>query len=133
VDGLPARPRRRRVAACGRVAAVALAPDPVEAGGTIGRAIAAAGAAPAVLVLGGPREEAFEPLLADCDRILVLARAGGDDVLASLALAGLGPLAGRAAAATVTLGPAARALAAAGLAVPPALRRALVRGPEAAR
>ncbi|HEX2105985.1 MAG TPA: hypothetical protein VHF51_20205, partial [Solirubrobacteraceae bacterium] len=93
----------------------------------------AAGPAPAVLVLGGARGEAFDPLLAACDLILVLAPAGGDEALATLAVAGLGPLARRAVACTVTFGPAGRALAAAGLGVSPALRRALSAAPEAAR
>jgi hypothetical protein len=107
--------------ACGRAAVVALPADPGAAVATAGRAAAVAGAAPPVLVLGGPRAEAFDAALADCDRVLVLGR-DGDDAVAPLAVAAL---AGRAAAATVTLGPATRALAAAGLAVPASLRRAL--------
>jgi hypothetical protein len=119
--------------ACGRVAVVTLPADAESARAAAGRAFAAAGAAPTVLVLGGPRDDAFDALLADCDRVLVLARAGGDAALASLAVAGLGPVAGRAATATVTFGPVARALAAAGLAVPPALRGALAGTREGGR
>jgi hypothetical protein len=87
-----------------------------------------AGAAQVVLVLGGARAEAFDALLADADRVLVLGREGGDEALAPLAVAGLGPLGGRAVTATVPLGPATRTLAAAGLAVPARLRRALEDG-----
>jgi hypothetical protein len=115
-------------AACGRAALVAL---PADAGGAVaaaGRAAAVAGAAPVVLVLGGARAEAFDALLADADRVLVLGREGGDEALAPLAVAGLGPLGGRAVTATVPLGPATRTLAAAGLAVPARLRRALEDG-----
>lgn len=117
--------------ACGRVAVAALPADPVAAAAAMGRAVAAAGPAPAVLVLGGPRGDAFDPLLADFDRILVIARGDADPALTSLAVAGLGPLADRATAVTVSVGPATRALAGAGLAIPPALRRALAGGGEA--
>jgi hypothetical protein len=110
--------------ACGRAAVVTLPVDPAGAVAAAGRAAAVAGAAPAVLVLGGPRLEALDGLLADCDRVIVAGRAGDEDV-APLAVAGLGPLADRTAAATVTLGPVGRALAASGLGVPAALRRAL--------
>jgi hypothetical protein len=89
------------------------------------RAGAAAGSAPVGLAVGGPRDDAFDALLADCDRILVAARGDGDGAVAALAIAGLGPLAARATAETVALGAAARGLAAAGLAVPAVLRRAL--------
>jgi hypothetical protein len=111
--------------ACGRAVAVTLPGDPAHAVPAAVRAGAAAGSAPVAIALGGPREDAFDALLADCDRILVAARGEGDGAVAALAVAGLGPLAARAVARTVALGPAARSLAAAGLGVPPALRRAL--------
>jgi hypothetical protein len=109
--------------ACGRAAVVALDGDPAVAVSGVRRATAAAGDAPVVVVLGGPRPAAFDALLAEQDRLLVLTRPGADDALGALAVAGLpgdGP--GRAVC-PVALGPAARALAAAGLAVPAALRR----------
>jgi len=111
--------------ACGRAAVIALDADPEAAVAGAGRAVAAAGGAPAVLVLGGPRPAAFDLLLTEQDRLLVLTRPGADDALGALAVAGL-PDAGPArAVCPVALGPAARALAAAGLAVPAPLRRAL--------
>jgi hypothetical protein len=111
--------------ACGRGVLVALPADPEEALGVARRAAAAAGAAPAVLVLGGPRSEAFDAALAEQDRIIVLTRPGADATVAALAVASLPADAPAGAARTVALRPATRALAAAGLSVPSALRRAL--------
>jgi len=111
-------------AARGRAAAVTLPADPAGAVAAAGRAAAVAGAAPAVLVLGGPRPDALDALLADYGRLVVVGRSG-DEALAPLAVAGLGPLAARATAATVTLSSVGRALAAAGLGTPAALRHAL--------
>jgi hypothetical protein len=115
--------------ACGRAAVVALDAAPAVALAEAGRAAAAAGDVPAVLVLGGPRPAAFDVLLAEQDRLLVLTPPGADESLGALALAGL-PTSGPAGTVCpLALGPATRALAAAGLAVPAPLRRAL----EAAR
>jgi hypothetical protein len=114
--GLDARP-------CGRAVAVALPADPPQAVAAACRAAAAAGAAPAVLALGGPRDAAFDGLLAEKDRLLVITRPGANATVGALALAGLPPAASSVHA--VALGRAGRALAAAGLAVPPGLRRAL--------
>jgi hypothetical protein len=111
--------------ACGRAVAVALDADPAAALADARRALAAAGDAPTVVVLGGPRPAAFDELLVDRDRIVVLTRPGADAGLAALAAAGLPDAAPVPAVASVALGPAARALAAAGLVVPAALRRAL--------
>lgn len=111
--------------ACGRTAVVALDADPVAALAGARRAGAAAGDAPIVLVVGGPRPAAFDALLSEQDRVLVLTRPGADDALGVLAAGGL-PEGGPArAVCPVALGPATRALAAAGLAVPSPLRRAL--------
>jgi hypothetical protein len=110
-------------AACGRAVHVALPADADEALAVARRAAAAAGDAPGVLVRGGPRPDAFDAVLAEQDRVLVLTRPGTDAAVGGLAVAGL-PADARAHA--IALRPAGRALAAAGLAVPAALRRALV-------
>jgi hypothetical protein len=116
--------------ACGRAVVVALDGDPATALAAAGRAAAAAGDAPLVLVLGGPRPGTFDGLLAEQDRVLVLTRPGADAAMSALALAGLpdGALPH-----SVSLGAAGRALAAAGYAVPGALRRALDATLEAGR
>jgi hypothetical protein len=111
--------------ACGRVAVVALDADPASAVAGAGRAAAAAGEAPVVLGLGGPRPAAFDALLAEQDRLLVLARPGADEALGALAVAGLPPGGPACLLHPLALGPTTRALAAAGLVVPTALRRAL--------
>jgi hypothetical protein len=120
--------------ACGRAAVVALPADPEDAVRAVARATAAAGPAPAVLVLGGPRAAAFDAVLAGHDRLVVVTRPGADAAVGALALAGL-PAAGVPhTGCALGLRPVARALAAAGLATPPALRRALDdRGPEGRR
>jgi len=125
-------PRGIDARACGRVVAVALESDPAAALAAAGRAVAAADAAPVVVVLGGPRPAAFDELLGGQDRLLVLTRPGADPAMSALAVAGLPPDGPPAVACTVGLGPAARAIAAAGLAVPAALRRALYATVEAA-
>jgi hypothetical protein len=111
--------------ACGRTVHVALPADPHEALAVARRAAAAAGAAPAVTVLGGPRSEAFDAALAEQDRLVVLTRPGADATVAALAVASLPQNGPAGAAHTIALRPATRALAAAGLVVPGALRTAL--------
>jgi hypothetical protein len=111
--------------ACGRAAAVTLPVSPADAVGAARRALAAAGQAPTVLVIGGPRDGAFDPLLTEHDLVVVLSRGGGPDAVAALAVADLRASAGRAVAQALALRPATRALAASGLAVPSAVRRAL--------
>jgi hypothetical protein len=134
--GAPARRVARRLSAtlaaraldaraCGRAVVVALEADPAAALAGAGRAAAAAGDVPVVLVLGGPRPAAFDALLAEQDRLVVLTRPGADAAIGALALAGLPAAGASGAAGTVALGPAARALAAAGFAVPAGLRRVL--------
>jgi hypothetical protein len=105
--------------------AVALEADPAAALAGAGRAFAAARGAPTVLVLGGPRPDAFDALPAEQDRLVVLSRPGADAAVGALAVAGLPAAGPPRAVCTVGLGPGARALAAAGLAVPSPLRRAL--------
>jgi hypothetical protein len=119
---------------CGRAVVVTLDGDPAVALAEAGRAAAAAGDAPAVLVLGEPRPAAFDTLLAEQDRLLVLTRPGADAAMATLALAGLpdGAVA-EALAHPLAFGAATRALAAAGYAVPGALRRALDAAPGTGR
>ena len=118
-----ARPRRARRAAGRRSSPsrpIRAKPWPPR-----GRAVAAAGAAPAVLVLGGPRAAAFDDLLAAQDRVLVVTRPGSADAIGALAVAGL-PAAGPPhETCALALGAVGRALAAGGLATPAALRRAL--------
>jgi hypothetical protein len=110
---------------CGRAAVVALPPDPDEAVAAAGRATAAAGAAPAVLALGGPRAAAFDDLIAAQDRVLVVTRPDGAGAIGALAVAGLPTGGPPHETCAVALGTVARALAAGGLATPAALRRAL--------
>jgi hypothetical protein len=109
--------------ACGRAATVALPADPAHAVAAAARAAAAAGDAPVVLALGGPRAAAFDELLAEQDRLVVVTPPGGDATIGPLALAGLPVATGRVH--TIGLSRAGRALAAAGLAVPARLRDAL--------
>lgn len=136
----PALPAARRLAAglaargydarpAGRLAVVRLAGSDEDAAVAARRALAAAGAAPAVLALGGPRAAAFDALLAEQDLVVVGTRRGADPVLTRLALAGLAG-AVRACACEVPAANPARSFAAAGVALLPSARRALA-GPVA--
>jgi hypothetical protein len=136
----PALPAARRLAAglaargydarpAGRLAVVRLAGSDEDAAVAARRALAAAGAAPAVLALGGPRAAAFDALLAEQDLVVVGARSGTDPVVTRLAVAGLAGAA-RACACEVPAARPARSLAAAGVALLPSARRALA-GPVA--
>ncbi|MEA2255494.1 MAG: hypothetical protein QOG35_1539, partial [Solirubrobacteraceae bacterium] len=120
--GLAARGHDARAA--GRLAIVWLAGSDDDAALEARRVLAAAGAAPAVLALGGPRAGAFDALLADQDLVVVGTRSGADPTLARLAVAGL---AGgvRACACEVPAAHPARSLAVAGVALLPSARRAL--------
>jgi hypothetical protein len=111
--------------ACGRAAVVALPADPDEALTAAARAAAAAGAAPTVLVLGGPRPATFDDVIAAQDGLLVVSRPAADTTIGALAVAGLPAGGPPRHACTVALGTLSRAAAAAGLATPAALRRAL--------
>jgi hypothetical protein len=111
--------------ACGRAAVVALPADPDEALTAAARAAAAAGIAPTVLVLGGPRPATFDDVLGAQDRLLVVTRPTADTGITTLALAGVPAGAQPPHACTVAFGTLGRAAAAAGIATPAALRRAL--------
>lgn len=128
----PARPAAARVAAAltarghpataaGRLAVVRLSAASEEAASQALRVCAAAGGAPSVLALAGPRVAAFDELLAMQDLVVVAVSPAANAALAQLATAGLER------ALTCPLLPAdpARALAAAGLALLPSTRRAL--------
>jgi len=107
--------------ATGRLAVVRLSACGDEAASQALRVGAAAGAAPTVLALAGPRPAAFDALLAMQDLVVVAVAPEADAALARLASAGLER------ALTCAVPPAApgRALAAAGLLLLPATRRAL--------
>jgi hypothetical protein len=136
----PALPAARRLAAglavrghdarpAGRLAIVRLAGADDGAALAARRALAATGAAPAVLALGGPRAAAFDALLVEQDLVVVGARGDADPVLTRLAIASL-DCAARAWACEVPVAHPARSLAAAGVALLPSMRRALA-GPVA--
>ena len=74
--------------ACGRLAWLALDPDPPAAAGQFLRCMTMAGA-PLVLAVAGPRPEPFEPLLADLDLCVAVLPADVDPVLRELAIARL--------------------------------------------
>jgi hypothetical protein len=131
----PARPAARRLATAlaarghdarpaGRLAVVRLPAGAHEAADDARRVLAAAGSAPAVLALGGPRSAAFDALLAEQDLVVVGSRAEAGSVLVQLALADLAG-AVRACACELPASAPARSLAAAGLALSPSVRRAL--------
>jgi hypothetical protein len=115
------RARGHDAGASGRLVLVALSTGEEEAASQALRVGAAAGSAPTVVVLGGPRAAAFDGLLAMQDLVVVAVASGSDASLARLASAGLER------ALTCALPPAdpARALAAAGLVLLPSTRRAL--------
>jgi hypothetical protein len=74
--------------ACGRLAWLALDPEPTEAAGQFRRCMTMAGA-PLVLAVAGPRPEPFEPLLADLDLCVAVLPADIDPGLRELAIARL--------------------------------------------
>jgi hypothetical protein len=126
-DALAARGHAARPA--GRLVLVQLAGSDEDGALEARRVLAAAGAAPAVLALGGPRRAAFDALLADQDLVVVGTRSGADPVLARLAVEGLAG-AVCACACEVPEARPARVLAAAGITLLPSARRALA-GPVA--
>jgi len=110
--------------ACGRVVAVDLPADATEARAATERALAAAGEAPVVLAVAGPRPAAFDPLLATLDRLVVVPPADAPAGLEALAVDAAAHL-GRAVS-ILRLPPATgtRLLSATGLPLSPALRAA---------
>lgn len=138
----PATPGTRRLAAAfaarglaaraaGRLALVHLPAAAEDAAVGARRATAAAGAAPTVLALGGPRVAAFDALLAEQDLVVVASPRGTDPALARLALAGLEPVVARACVCEVPGSHPARVLATSGLTLLPSARRALAGPVEA--
>jgi len=128
----PPRPAAARVAtaltargheakAAGRLAVVRLGASCEEAASQALRVSAAAGSAPTVLTLGGPRSAAFDALLAMQDLVVVAVAPTADPALARLATAGLT----RVLICAVAPANPGRAFAAAGLALLPSMRRAL--------
>ena len=117
--GLTARGHDAR--ASGRLVVVRLASQPSSAAAEAQRAIAAAGAAPTVLALAGPRVAAFDALLAEQDLVVVALAPGADPALARLAVAGLE----RGLACEIPPARPGRSLAAAGVLLLPSARRAL--------
>lgn len=111
----------------GRLVIVRLAAHCEQAAGEALRVTAAAGSAPTVVALAGPRAAIFEALLAAQDLVVVAVAPGSDPALAQLALAGLE----RAVACEVPPPHPARSLAAAGVALLPGARRALAAPLEA--
>ena len=107
--------------AAGRLVVVRLAEHCEQAASEAQRASAAAGSAPTVLAIGGPRRAAFDALLAVQDLVVVALPPASDPALARLAVVGLE----RALTCEVPPADPARALAAAGLALLPSTRRAL--------
>jgi len=133
---VPASPAARRLAtalrlrglsvrATGRLVAVALPAEPLQAVEQARRAMAASGGAPTVLALGGPRNSVLDELLFEQDLVVVVAAPGGDPAIARLAALDVEDGRGRVCVCEVALTPAARTLAAAGLGVPASARRAL--------
>jgi hypothetical protein len=93
----PAVPTARRLAsrldgrglvatARGRLVTVSLPSDGAEARASTERALAAAGDVPLVLAVTGPRPEAFDPLLARLDRLVIAPAEGAPPGLEDLAL-----------------------------------------------
>lgn len=111
----------------GRLVIVRLAADCEAAAAAALRVIAAAGPAPTVLALAGPRAAAFDALLAAQDLVVVAPAPGADPALARLAVAGLE----RGVVCVVPPAHPGRSLAAAGIALLPAARRALAAPVEA--
>jgi hypothetical protein len=138
----PATPAARRLVAvfdarglaaraAGRLALVQQPPVAADAAAGARRAIAASGAAPAVLALGGPRVADFDALLAEQDLLVVATPSGTDPALARLALAGLSSAAVPTCTCEVPTSHPARVLAASGLTLRPSARRALAEPLEA--
>ena len=112
--------RGHEVRASGRLVLVRLAAEAAVAAAEAQRATAAAGPAPTVVVLGGPRAAVFEAVLAAQDLVVVAVAPGSDPALARLALAGLP----RALSCEIPTARHGRLLAAAGVALLPSARRA---------
>jgi len=108
----------------GRLAIARLADDPDQLAGAAARALAAAGALPAVLGVA-QRGSAADELLAQRDAVLVALGPAAEPTLADLALAGATELAPSAAALTLALDPIQRTLALAGCWCPRTIRHVI--------
>ena len=104
-------------AATGSLVRAVLPENPEEALATAERALVAA-AAPAVLVLAGPRPEILDELLLAQDAIVVAADPDADRCVVDLAVATLNARHPAVSACSLPLGPVGRALAAAGATAP---------------
>ena len=135
LPAVPARPAARRLAASlrargleaearGRLAVVRLPDDPAEPATTTARALAAAGALPAVIAVAR-RSEDVDALLVAQDATLVALGPGTEPALAELALAGATELTPRAAAVSLAFDPLVRTLVLAGAWTPRAIRHAV--------
>jgi hypothetical protein len=140
--GAPATAGARRLAASmtargleahagGRLVRVALDAAAPLAAAEAARAAAAAGDAPFVIALCGPRDAAFDDVLAGLD-IAVVAAGGAPEELIRLGIAALEAASGRAVAAAALTAMAGWA-ASAGLCAGPGARRALAAATEALR
>ena len=103
--------------ATGSLVRTVLPENPEDAVATAERALAAA-AAPAVLVLAGPRPEILDELLLAQDAIVVAADHDADPCVVDLAVATLNGRHPAVSACSLALGPVGRALAAAGATAP---------------
>jgi hypothetical protein len=110
---------------------VRLAAGPAEASIEARRATAAAGDAPTVLALGGPRVAQFDELLGEQDLIVIATPSGTDPALSRLALSGVARHAARACACDIPAARLPRVAAAAGLVLLPSARRWLTDAVEA--
>jgi hypothetical protein len=117
--------------AAGRLAVVRLPAAPEDAVTHARRVGAAAGWAPVVLALGGPRTALFDELLYEQDLVVVATPRGTDPALARLAVGSLPTAGSRVCVCEIPPAHPARALAAAGLALLPSARRALAGPVEA--
>lgn len=113
--------------ATGRLVVVYLTSACEQAAPEAYRVFAAAGSAPAVLALAGPRRAGFDALIREQDLVVAAIPRGAEPALGILACAGFA----RARICEAPPGGPARSVAAAGIAVLPSLRRALAGSVEA--
>jgi hypothetical protein len=116
-----------------RLVLVALPADEGAAAAEAARVSAAAGAVPVVLALSGARAEGFDAALRTCDLVVIATRPGGDEALASLALAGVAGLSVPAVVCDAPAAPLPRLLAAAGIGLAPSARAGVSRAIEVLR
>ena len=125
--------RRVDARAGGRLVRSSLPADAGEAVVVARRALAASGGAVAVLVVGGPRTEVLDELLAESGLVVVAMRPGAGEEIAELAVASIPVPAAAVVGCAVELSVAGRTLATAGAGLVPSLQAALRVVAEAAR